>query len=95
MRKLTGLELDILNALYFVEPFEHILEEVEAPANQVRDSLRFLLDNKLVVAMEYDQERRDFKRTFFYDTDDLHAYHYLATKEGLFAHNSAPPDEED
>jgi hypothetical protein len=88
MRELTELEYDILNVLYFVEPFEKILDEVEAPANIVADGLKFLIDQKLVVPMRWDEETQNYVRSFIYDTDNMHAYRYLATKEGLIAHNS-------
>ncbi|MEX0967496.1 MAG: hypothetical protein WD077_09675 [Bacteroidia bacterium] len=94
MKKLTGLEYDILNVLYFVEPFENILDEVDAPKNQVADSLRLLIDNKLVVAMKYSETDRDFKRSFIYDADNMYAYHYLITRDGLVAHNSVQEDED-
>lgn len=88
MRELTDLEYDVLNVLYFVEPFERILEEVDAPANIVADVLKFLIDQKLVVAMKLDEENDMYVRSFIYDTDNMHAYRYLATKAGLMAHNS-------
>jgi hypothetical protein len=88
MRELTELEFDILNVLYFVEPFEKILEEVDSPANVVADSLKFLIDQKLVVPMRWDDESQNYLRSFIYDTDDMNAYRYLATKEGLILHNS-------
>ncbi|RYD71791.1 MAG: hypothetical protein EOP53_23055 [Sphingobacteriales bacterium] len=88
MREFTDLEYDVLNVLYFVEPFEKILEEVDAPANIIADVLKFLIDQKMVVAMKLDEETDIYVRSFIYDTDNMHAYRYLATKEGLLAHNS-------
>lgn len=88
MRLLTDIEYDILNALYFVEPFEKILEETHATEPIVADALKFLIDHKLVSPMKWNDNAGDFERTYFYDTDNMHAYHYLATREGLQAHNS-------
>jgi hypothetical protein len=88
MSKLTDIEFDILNALYFVEPFEHILEETDAPPAVVADVLKQLIHRKYVVPMKWDEEKTEFIRSFIYDSDDMTAYHYLATKEGLLAHNS-------
>jgi hypothetical protein len=88
MRELTDLEYDILKVLYFVEPFEKILEEVDSPANVVADSLKYLIDQKLVVPMRWDEDSQNYLRSFIYDTDDMNAYRYLATKEGLIAHNT-------
>lgn len=88
MRALTDLEFDILNALYFVEPFEKVLEETGQPESQVKDGLRFLIDNKLVTPMKWDDEKGAYIRSIIYDADDMRAYRYLATRDGLVAHNS-------
>jgi hypothetical protein len=87
-RNLTEVELDILNVLYFVEPVDKILEEVNHPKQIVLDSLKFLIRNKYVTPMKWDEDSGEFSKTFFYDSDNMGAYRYLATKEGLIAHNS-------
>ena len=86
--KFTEVEYEVLNALYFVEPFEKILEEVNAPANVVADSLKQLVGLGYVAPMKWDEERKEYIRSFIYDSDNMYAYHYLATKEGLLAHNT-------
>ncbi len=88
MSELTPIEYDILNAIYFVEPFENILAECNAPANIVADVLKQLIDKRYVVAMRFDETAQEYVRSFIYDTDNMKAYSYLATKEGLLAHNS-------
>lgn len=85
---LTDIEYDILNAIYFVEPFENILAECSYPPNVVIDVLRQLIDKRYVVAMRFDEETQEYVRSFIYDADNMDAYSYLATKEGLLAHNS-------
>jgi hypothetical protein len=85
---LTELESDILNAIYFVEPFENILAECKAPVPIVADALKQLIHKKYVVAMMFDEDKQEYIRSFIYDSDNMHAYQYLATKEGLIAHNS-------
>lgn len=87
MQELDEVEFEILNVLYFVEPFDKILEEVPHAANIVADSLKTLIHKKLVVAMKWDDSVQDYKRSFIYDSDNMRAYSYLATKEGLMAHN--------
>jgi hypothetical protein len=87
MTELNDIEFDILNAIYFVEPFEKILEECSAPHQVVADVLKQLIHKKYVVAMQWDETKTEYVRTFFYDSDNMHSYHYLATKEGLLAHN--------
>ena len=86
--QLTDVEYQILDVLYFVEPLDKILDEVDFPAAIVMDSLRFLLDHRLVSALAWDAGTSDFQRTAIYDTDNLGSYRFLATKDGLFAHNT-------
>ncbi|MEI7978232.1 MAG: hypothetical protein WCI53_05255 [Bacteroidota bacterium] len=85
--ELSDIDFDILNALYFVEPFEKIMEEVAAPPKIVADCLKHLIAKKYVVAMRFDEEKQDYIKSFIFDSDDMHAYSYLATKDGLLAHN--------
>lgn len=86
--EIDEIEYEVLNCLYFVEPFDKILEEVHHPAPVVGDVLKGLIRKKMVIAMRWDEPAGDYVRSFIYDTDNLHAYSYLATKEGLLAHNS-------
>lgn len=86
--QLSDIEYDILNAIYFVEPFQNILDECRAPEKIVADVLKQLIAKKYVTPMQFDEQKQEYIRTYFYDSDDMHAYHYLATKEGLMIHNS-------
>ncbi len=85
---LSDIEYDILNAIYFVEPFQNILDECKAPEKIVADVLKHLIAKKYVTPMQFDEQKQEFIRTYFYDSDDMRAYHYLATKDGLMIHNS-------
>jgi hypothetical protein len=85
--ELTVLQFDILDTLYFIEPYEHILEEVNAPAAVVGAELRFMIDRGWVQVMQYDEKSSDYRRTMIYDSDNLGQYGFLATKEGLLKHN--------
>lgn len=89
MEELTPIEYDILNAVYFVEPFKHIVEECNEKPAIVADVLKILIHKKYIVPMRWDEEKTDYVRSFIYDTDDMNQYHYLATKEGLKAHTSS------
>ena len=88
IHEIDEIAYEILNCIYFVEPFEKIIEEVDYPANIVADVLKSLIQRKLVVAMCWNEELQEYKRSFIYDSDNMNAYSYLATKEGLLAHNS-------
>ncbi len=85
---LSDIEFDILNAIYFVEPFAHILEECKEKPAIVSDVLKKLIDRKMVVPMQWDENKAEYIRSYMYDSDNMHAYYYLATKDGLMAHNS-------
>ncbi len=85
---LTDIEYNILNSIYFVESFEHILEECKEKPAIVADVIKQLIHKKYIVPMRWDDEKTEYIRSFIYDTDDMKAYHYLATKEGLIAHNT-------
>lgn len=85
--ELTDLQFDILDSLYFVEPFERILDEVGQPENIVAAELRQMIARRWVQPMRYDDKVRDYVKSPVHDTDNLRAYHYLATKEGLLIHN--------
>ncbi len=85
--ELNELQFDILDSLYFVEPFEKIQEECDAPRAVVVDELRTLIDRGWVQVMAYHDAKGDFVRTAIFDTDHLEDYRFLATKEGLLKHN--------
>jgi hypothetical protein len=87
MTELTALQFDILDALYFVEPLEHILAEVGQPPNIVQAELKALIEMGLVAPMVFDEKSQDFVRTAFHDADHLGEFRYVATKAGLLAHN--------
>jgi len=88
MSELSEIEFQILDAVYFVEPFANIVAECDAPEKIVADVLKQLIHKKYVVAMRFDEKENEYVRSFIYDTDNMHAYAYLATKEGLLAHNT-------
>jgi hypothetical protein len=87
MQGLTDLQFRILDSLYFVEPFETILAEAGAPENLVAADLRALISRRWVQAMHFDPKAQDYVSSAIYDTSDLRAYRYLATKEGLLVHS--------
>ena len=84
---LTDLQFQILDSIYFVESFEHIVEEAEQPVPIVVDELRTMIDRGWVQVMQFDDVKEDYVRTAIYDADNMQNYHYLATKDGLLKHN--------
>jgi len=84
---LNDVQFQILDALYFVEPFENLLDEVEATRPVIIDELRSMIDKGWIQVMEYSQEKGDYIRTSIFDGDHFENYSFLATKEGLLKHN--------
>ena len=88
VKKLDDVEYEVLDVLYFVESYEKILEEVNYPPNIVTDVLKMLIRRRLVVAMDWNEDKKEYVKSFMYDSDHMDTFHYLATKEGLMAHTS-------
>jgi hypothetical protein len=84
---LNDVQFDILDAIYFVEPLENILEEVPAPRAVVLDELRTMIDKGWIQVLRFDEQRGDYIRTAIYDSDHMEDFRYLATKDGLMRHN--------
>lgn len=84
---LTDLQFDILDAIYFVEPLDNILEEVDQSRPIILDELKSMIDKGWVQVMKPDQGSGDYVRTPIFDSDNLQEYRFLATKEGLLKHN--------
>ena len=85
--ELNDIQFQILDSVYFVESFEHVLEEAEQPRPVVVDELRTMIDRGWIQVMEFSEEKGDYLRTQYFDTDHLENYHFLATKDGLLKHN--------
>lgn len=77
------MDLQILNALTFPEPFSTLLEEVDAPEKIVGDGLKFLIDKNLVDALSENEETGTWEKGFFYNSDNMHDYRYQITSKGL------------
>lgn len=85
--ELTPLQYEILDKIYFVEPFKRILEEVNSPAHIIADELKNMIVKRWVQVLRYDDTLKDYVKTEIYDTDNLQDYFFLITKEGLLKHN--------
>jgi len=86
-QELNDVQFDILDAIYFVEPLENILAEVDAPRAVVLDELRTMIDKGWVQVLRFDEDSGDYVRTAIYDSDQMGDFRYLATKDGLMKHN--------
>jgi hypothetical protein len=84
---MSDLEYDVLDELYFVQSY-----------TQLRDTLRW--DDLMLKTTLESLLRKDWIRCYSSPTDELlgneidletrfNSYYYLASKTGLFAHNSS------
>jgi hypothetical protein len=83
------LEYEILDALYFVEPFNTIVDEVsEKRIPVIKDCLRQLINKQYIKVMVWDNTEKTFVSSPFIDFDTLEDFHFLITRQGLLAHNT-------
>jgi len=83
---MTEQEYQIMDELYFVISFQELQEKLFLDEAELKKSLAALLVRKYVkcfgnVSDEIPPEHIDFENNYW-------NYHYLASKEGLFAHNT-------
>lgn len=82
---MTDMEFDVLDELYFVQPFDAVLEETELAEGELKKVLLELLNKGWVKC--YGDRQAEMPIAPKDLGNDLASYFYLATKEGLLAHN--------
>ncbi len=80
-------EFIILDASYFLIGYPGLLRETELDRERLDEGLRSLLKKKYLRQMQFSRGAGDFIVMDIPDTRELRLYHYLASKEGLLAHN--------
>ena len=83
---MTDQEFDVMDELYFVISFQELQEKVQLSEVDLKQILSALLLKNFIkcfknVSDELPHEQVNFEHNY-------RNYHYLASKEGLFAHNS-------
>jgi hypothetical protein len=83
---MSDLEYDVIDELYFVQSFVQLKNTLSWEDDMLRDTLRKLLEKGWIKCYinpteEIFEEEIDFETTY-------RRYYYLASKSGLFAHNS-------
>ncbi len=82
---MTDAEFDVLDELYFVQPYEHLQSELDLDESELKDTLIGLSEKgwiKCYTSMD--------EEVFDQDLDlenNYQRYLYLASKKGLMAHN--------
>lgn len=82
---MSDIEFDVLDELYFVQPFAYLVDELEIDEFELRDVLSKLIDKgwvKCFVSMQEEELSHQVKLE-----EKFKEYFYLATKAGLMAHN--------
>jgi len=88
---MTEIQYRILDCLYFVESFAHLQEEVKVPVSILKDELISLIKQGYVDILAFDPERSDYVHCSIYDLHQLESYYFVATREGLMAHQAYQP----
>ncbi len=86
---MTPQESEILEELYFVISFSELKAQLSLGEEELIEILKSLLLNEYVWQMKFAEEVNDFDRREKTDFENISAYHYLATKKGLFAHHNS------
>ncbi|MBS0000979.1 MAG: hypothetical protein KFF73_18490 [Cyclobacteriaceae bacterium] len=88
---MSDLEFDVLDELYFVQPYEQLRSTLSWDDDMLRDTLEKLLD-KGWIRCYINPSEEIFKVDIDFEIS-YRNYFYLASKAGLFAHNSIDHDE--
>jgi hypothetical protein len=82
---MTDLEFDLMDELYFVQPFPHLLQTLAWEENILLQTLESLFQKGYIKCLQsHDHERFD---EIDWQREGKELF-YLATKKGLMAHNS-------
>ncbi len=83
---MSDLEFDVLDELYFVQSYEHLKLTLGWEDDLLRDTLRKLLA-KMWIRCYLNPNEEIYGDDIDFETS-YWKYYYLASKTGLFAHNS-------
>ena len=84
---MNALAMQLLEALYFVEPYQRLREELKVPEAVLKDELRRLISLGWIQVMQWDPKINDFVRSEIYDSHHLEAYAFVITHQGLLQSN--------
>lgn len=82
---MSDAEFDVMDELYFVQPFNYLIEELEMPAADLKEVLKSLIEKGWVKCL-YNMNDEVFEDKLDIE-NEFQDYYYLATKPGLLAHN--------
>ena len=85
---MNDLTFQILDALYFVEPYEKLKAEIPVPDAVLKDELKRLISLGWIEVKEWNEELKDYVSSPIFDSHNLEKYAFIITFEGLQQHNS-------
>jgi hypothetical protein len=91
MKELNAIQYLIIKALTFAEPFDTLVEEVEATEPVITAELRALIDLRYVQVMHEEGKSGRYIRSFYYDADNMRLFRYMATGKGQEMHDAFQP----
>jgi hypothetical protein len=83
MTELNDIQVRILRALTFVEPFDTLVEEIPYPEPVIGAELKTLIAQRFVQPMQADKKTGAYQRSFVFDSDNMRAFLYIATSQGI------------
>jgi DNA-binding Lrp family transcriptional regulator len=84
---MSDIEFDVLDELYFVASFSELQKRLTISELPLKQILQDLLYKGWIKCFEPNREEVITKEELDFDKN-YQQYHYLATKEGLKAHNT-------
>ncbi len=82
---MSDAEFDVMDELYFVQPYHYLVEELGMSDEQLKPVLSSLLEKEYIKCL-FNMNDEVFESQMNFDSD-FKQYYYLATKTGLLAHN--------
>jgi hypothetical protein len=83
---MTDIEFELIDQLYFVQSFEELCKTMEMKEDELKNLLLLMVQKEWVKVMDKEtDEEITFSEQWLANCS---AYFYLATKKGLFAHNT-------
>lgn len=83
---MTDLEFDLIDNLYFVQRFETLCNAMEMEEEELKKILFQMVQKEWVKVMDMQTDEEILDAEVW--TKNYSNYFYLATKKGLFAHNT-------
>jgi len=86
MNKLSENEFEVLDELYFVVSYQELANTLDMDQETLKQVLGKMIEKRWVKCFTGPEQDIDYRDVDFLNQFDK--YHYLASKEGLFVHNS-------